>query len=420
MPGICQLIVCALLVTVPMFAQEKRLWVLREPGEMVEYDLTNFAVKNRVKIPVEALRSPGNFYVNRMGQMLLVPSTTPAVAEEDAAAPRQLWLWNGQAVTTLQPGAEHKTEQRGSNQVVTESQPAADLSADGTHLYWFNNHERRLERDEISLSTTVAWQAWRTDLSGGGREDIATVKLPECACSTGVCSETCPIGSFWAPESGIQKFFLMTQFISGQTETTYQSTNLYQEDGGKWTPKAMPHALEQVLDASSAGDVIVYAIPDAACCGWSNQSNDQTIVLTNGKSQTIFDEVATYKNSDYDVSFFTSNAKLSPDLRSVAMTISATAQANKPIQLAEQGQANPEESQRIRKALADLPAVVVKSGEDSPKQVVFVPHATLVGWISDKELLIVEDHVLVVYKVGSGARQKSTVKVDDAARVFMR
>ena len=54
------------------------------------------------------------------------------------------------------------------------------------------------------------------------------------------------------------------------------------------------------------------------------------------------------------------------------------------------------------------------------KQGAFVPHATLVGWISDKELLILEEHVLVVYNVGSGVRRKSTVKVDDAARVFLR
>jgi hypothetical protein len=53
-------------------------------------------------------------------------------------------------------------------------------------------------------------------------------------------------------------------------------------------------------------------------------------------------------------------------------------------------------------------------------QVAFVPHATLVGWISDKELLILEDHMLVVYDVGSGARRKSTVKVDDVAQVFLR
>jgi hypothetical protein len=102
------------------------------------------------------------------------------------------------------------------------------------------------------------------------------------------------------------------------------------------------------------------------------------------------------------------------------MSMTATAQPNKPIQLSEQGQANPEESQHIRKALADLPAVVVKTVEDSPRQVAFVPHATLVGWISEKELLIVEDHLLVAYNVATGTRRKSTVRVDDAVRVYLR
>ena len=37
------------------------------------------------------------------------------------------------------------------------------------------------------------------------------------------------------------------------------------------------------------------------------------------------------------------------------MTIMATTQANKPIQLAQQGQANPAESESIRKSLAELP-----------------------------------------------------------------
>jgi hypothetical protein len=49
-----------------------------------------------------------------------------------------------------------------------------------------------------------------------------------------------------------------------------------------------------------------------------------------------------------------------------------------------------------------------------------VPHSSLVGWINDKELLILEDHLLVVYNVGSGVRRKSTVKVDDVAQVFLR
>ncbi len=114
-----------------------------------------------------------------------------------------------------------------------------------------------------------------------------------------------------------------------------------------------------------AADTILEAIPDTACCGWENQSDDQTLLHLHGKTVTVFDEQSAYKNPDYDVSFYTENGKLSPDLGSVALTIVATSKPNTPIQLAEQGQANPEESQRIRKALVDLPAVEVKSMGDS-------------------------------------------------------
>jgi hypothetical protein len=212
----------------------------------------------------------------------------------------------------------------------------------------------------------------------------------------------------------------MTQFVTGKSEPLYKASTLYHEESGQWKGTPLETPLRRVLDAASGGSVIVEAIPDTGCCGWSNQSNDQTLVRVSGKTRNVFDEQATYKNADYDVSFYTSNARLSPDLGFVAMTIGATAAANKPIQLSEQGQANPEESRQIRKTLAELPAVEVKSLEDSPKRVALVPHASLVGWISEKELLMVEERVLVVYNVGTGARRKSSVRVDDAGKVFLR
>jgi hypothetical protein len=193
---------------------------------------------------------------------------------------------------------------------------------------------------------------------------------------------------------------------------------------GKWTATPLDPPLRRVLDAANA-NAILEAIPDTACCGWANQSDDQALLHFDGKTLTLFDEQAAYKNPDYDVSFYTENGKLSPTLSSVAFTIVATSQANKPIQLAEDGQANPEESQRIRKALLDLPAVEVKSidgksSQDSPRRIAFVPHATLVGWISDKEILIVEGHLLVAYNVASGTRRKSSVRVDDVEHVLLR
>jgi len=394
--------------------------MLRPPGEMVEYDPATFAVKQTVKVPAEAAQSPQSVSVNRLGQILFAPAESLPLSEDDTASAHKVWFWNGHSAATIDAGVKREIAVTGSNQAVTEIAPAPYLSAEGSHLFWFANLARRLEREDIDLSVATTWQAWRTDGNGAGREDLTTMKLPDCRCPTGSCEESCPVGQVWAPEGGVDKFFLMTQVVAEKTGLAYKSSRRYQEEGGKWTASALAEPLQRVLDASSDGNLIVEAIPDTSCCGWSNQSDDQTLVLSNGKKIVVFDELATYKNPDYDVSFYTSNAKLSPELGFVAMTIAATAQANKPIQLAEEGQANPEESKQIRKALSDLPAVEVKSVEDTSRRIALVPHATLVGWISEKEILIIEEHVLVVYNVGTGARRKSSVRVEDAGRVFLR
>jgi hypothetical protein len=420
------------LLTAPLLGQAKRLWVLRSPGEMVEYDPATFAVRQTVKVPAEAVESPGNISVNRAGQILYESAVSLPLSEEDAASAHKVWFWNGHAATTpagasaaaktIDQDVKREITTTGSNQAVTESASVAYLSsaADGGHLFWFGNQARRLQREDVSLSTATTWQAWQTDLSGAGREDLATSKFPDCKCPTGTCDESCPYGVVWTPDTGIDKFFLMTQFVAGQTAPVYKASTRYREKGGKWTAEAFSEPLQRVLDASADGEAIVEAIPDTGCCGWSNQSNDLTLVLNGEKKIAVFDEQATYKNPDYDVSFYTSNARLSPDLGYVAITIVSTAQENKAIQLAQEGQANPDESQRIRKALVELPAVEVKRMLESPERVAFVPHAALVGWISENEILIVEDHLLVTYNVGTGARRKSSVRVEDAGRVFLR
>lgn len=420
MRRVTESIIAALLLCAALRAQEKRLWILQPTGEMTEYDVKTFTAKQTVKVPPQALKSPAALEVNHLGQILFASSAALPVTADDIKSPHQVWLWNGRAASTIEQGVKREVGAVGSNQAITESAPNPYLSADGEHLYWFANNARRLQREEIDLSTDTTWQAWRTDLTGGAREDLATVKLPDCRCETGTCTETCPYCGVWVPDGGVGSFFLMTQFVSGQTETSYQKSTLYKQQGAKWAATEIDKPLERELDASPGGDLIVEAIPDSGCCGWSNESDDQTLVRSSSKTQIVFDERATYKNEDYDVSFYTSNAKLSPDSGSVAMTIVATAEPNKPIQLAEDGQANPEESQRIRKVLPELPAVEVKKLEDSPKRVAFVPHATLVGWISDNELLLLEDHVLVAYHLGTGARRKSSVRVEDVARVFLR
>lgn len=411
---------CILLVlAASSAAQGKRLWVLRASGEAAEYDAVTFAGKQTVKVPAEAASSPRSFSINHLGQMLFAVPVSLPLPEGDLAAERKVWFWDGHTVTTLTRDLARSTATTGSNLAISESAPVPYLAADGEHVYWFSNQARRLQRDGVDLSTKTTWQSWQTDLAGAGRQDVASIVLPECSCPTGGCEETCPYGEVWIPDDGVGKFFLLTQFAPGKTQPIYKATSSYEEVAGKWTAMPVDPPLRRVLDAASSG-AILEAIPDTGCCGWENQSDDQTLLHLHGKTLTIFDEQVTYKNPDYDVSFYTENGKLSLDLGSVAFTIVATAQPNKPIQLAEQGQSDPEESQVIRKALEDLPAVEVKSVEDSPRRIAFLPHASLVGWISDKEILIVEGHLLVAYNVAKGTRRKSSIRVEDAAHVFLR
>jgi len=409
-----------LLFVLPVMGQGKRLWVLRAGGEMVEYDPATFAQKQTVKVPLEAVQLPQNVSVNQLGQILFAPTVSLPLGESDAEAAHKVWFWNGRTATTIEQGVTRASVKEGSNFVVTETAPVPYLSADGKYLLWFANRSRRLQREEVDLSTITTWQFWRTDLTGSIREELTSSKFPDCHCTTGSCEENCPYGVVWVPEDGVGKCFLLTQFVAGQTQPVYMASSRYQEEEGKWIANPVSPPLRRVLDAASDGNVIVEAIPDTGCCGWVNQSNDQTLLRMYGKTSTAFDEQATFKNPDYDVSFYTSNARLSPEIGYVAMTIVATAQANRPIQLAQEGQANPEESQHIRKALADLPAVEIKSAEDSPRRVAYLPHATLVGWLSEKEVLLVESHLLVGYNVATGVRHKSSVHVEDAAHVFLR
>jgi hypothetical protein len=413
------IVVPVLSLTLSLAAQNKRLWILRAPGEAVEYDSATFTEKQTVKIPPEAVASPLRLSINHLGQMLFAPLAVLPLADSDLSAERKIWYWNGRAATTLTRDVSRSTSTTGSNLAITESAPAPFLSEDGTHLYWFSNQARRLQRDGVDLSIKTTWTSWRTDLGGANREDLASITLPECSCPTGACEESCPSADAWVPDEGVGSFFLLTQFVEEQTQAIYKSTSVYQESASKWMATPFEPPLRQVLDAANAG-AILEAIPDTGCCGWSNESDDQTLLHLHGKTLIMFDELSTYKNPDYDVSFYTENGKLSPDMGSVALTIVATAKPNTPIQLAEEGQANPEESQRIRKALLDLPAVEVKSVEDSPRRLAFLPHATLVGWISDKEILIVEDHLLVAYNIASGSRRKSNIHVEDFEHVFLR
>ena len=138
----------------------------------MEYDPTTFAVKQTVKVPAEAVPTPANVSVNRLGQILFATPVSVPLSEEVAASTRKVWIWNGHSANTIELGSAARDDCNRIESGDHRTAPAAFLSADGTHLFWFANQARRLQREGIDLSTVTTWQAWQTDLSGAGREGL--------------------------------------------------------------------------------------------------------------------------------------------------------------------------------------------------------------------------------------------------------
>src|SRR5260370_7629899 len=160
------LIFSVLLVTTPLLAQGKRLWALRPPGEMVEYDPTTFAVKQTVKIPADAAQSPEKVRVNHVGQILFVTPAPLPLAEEDATSAHKVWFWNGHSATTIDQGGKREVGTTGSNQAVTEAGPMPFLAADGGYLFWVANTARRLPSHGLHPPPTPPRQRLQTPLTG--------------------------------------------------------------------------------------------------------------------------------------------------------------------------------------------------------------------------------------------------------------
>ncbi len=425
--GIAALIFFSLIAFNPAAATQsgKRLWVLSRSGEIAEIDPSTWAVRSLINLPSEMSRDPQGFAVNRHAQMLFGPAqeAVPIGMLQNAPAAKT-WFWNGRKAVSIDHAAIPRPSSMAgaSGETMVERRQRCALSADGGAIYWFENEfrMRKNQGDADVSSVSATWRAYRSGLADENRVQIAGSAFPECKCATGDCSETCPEASFWFPDEGVDDFFLVTRWIPGQIGATYESSSLFRRRGSVWSEHKLPRALEKVEDAARGGASIIYRALDGACCGWDNAGDDQTILYSDGRETVLFDELRRYRNPNYDVSFFTSNSRFSPDLRSIAMTILSTAMPGNEIRLADEGKPNPDELARIQKSIADLPAVEVVRADAPSKTIALLRHATLVGWINDSEILIVENGILAAIDVFKGHRRRSPVKVADDSLVFLR
>ena len=222
------------------------------------------------------------------------------------------------------------------------------------------------------------------------------------------------------PDGVVGDFFFVTRFTPGQLGATYHESLLYQRSAPTWKVKKLPQPVERHLTASEKGEVLVTAVPDEGCCGWRNAGNNQTLLQWNGKTSVLFDEFERYNNRNYDVSFFTSDACIAPGKATVAYTIVSSARAGKEIRLVPDGKENTQELARIRGAIAELPAVeLVRPGSEAQPKTT-IPHASLVGWLSEHEIIMVQDGRLVVFDIHSNKRRETTIRVRSAADAFLR
>ena len=420
-----QTLAAVLMVSAAQAQSPKQLWVFQEPDQMVEYDMTTFTPRRMLTVSRRLLAHPQYLSINSMGQMaFLPPHGMHRASGEMASAGDRLWFWDGHQTREWKLEGMKEPVVGAAKHTDTTTSRQCFLSVSADSLFWFENKfEFKKAQDPLdpkpSVRTTT--RIWRTDLAGGRPEPIMSLSSPGwCRCETGACSETCPEWYFWTPDGVVGDFFMVTRFIPGQLGSSYHESLLYQRSGRTWRIKKLPQPIERPLTASEKGEVLVASVPDGGCCAWDNESNDQTLLFQNGKVLLFYDEFDRFNNRNYDVSFFTANAHFAPGNKMLAYTLVSTAWTDSQIRLSSEGKENTEELARLRKAIAELPAVEVVQPGIRTRPLISILHAELVGWLNDREILVVQDRRLAVYDIQGIKRKETTILVRTAADAFLR
>ncbi len=419
---VCALCACGLAaaaqpppVTVPTGpANRKLIWVLQSGNRLAAFDAVNFRNLQTVALPPATTNNPERISISSQGAVMV--AYTPG---EDASL-RRIWQ------SDPRYGSMQASERRSApcvDDLIAAALPEVYFASDPERLFWFENRPQCFTRDSSGASgndsVETVFSAWTTNRRGGDVRQVAEIDFPMCDCTTGACSESCPQALVWAPEAGISDFFFVTRWVPGQLEPRFLQTDLYRLQNGRWASQKLAAPVEAIADAADHGNVFIEIVSDAGCCGWENESDDQTLLYRNEQATVIYDERQRFHNDNYDVSFFTSGVKLSPTGRRLAYTLASTAPTGVEIRLASDGKNNPEELKRVKQAIADLPRVEVLNIADPKKIVISLP-GEFAGWLDEERLLIVQAGELVVIEADSGASSPTQIKAENAQRVFVR
>ena len=418
------LVAFALYATVPasgLSAQtSKALWVIQPPDQIVLYDPPTFVPQRTIKAPARVIRNPEHLAISGIGQMLFRPPLFGFVASSPGDS---VWFWDGHKATEWQTRSTSTYSGSSGKDTVTGAQIDWFLSATGRSLFSLENEFEVLMWKENGLERSVRSSAWvkQTDVLNARTQTIATLPSTDwCECGTGICFETCPEWEAWSPDGVVSDFLLLTQVTPGQLRTDYHQSIVCERQRNAWQINPLSQPIINPLTYSRKGKMLVATEPDGGCCGWDNEGNDRLLLLRKGKFSVLYDERERYHNLNYDVSFYVRDARFAPDNNMLAYTLVSTARPATEIRLSSRGKENIEELARIRQTITQLPAVEVMLLGVRHRPITMIPHAELVGWLNNCEILVAQNERLVVYD-SRGVKQKVTsILVRSAADGFLR
>lgn len=387
------------------------LWVVQPPGQLVAFDPTDFARIGGVRIPPVAYDDPSKLAVNGHGQILV---------QLDA---NHLWLWDGGSANTLPTVPPLEPDSSAFSRPGLAPVRRWLLGDDGKSLFVVEGATRDTEAAPADTSKTPL-RMRETDLHQRSRGDVFVRTVGVCRQPMQLVAETepCPDPDVWAPGGVVRGCAVLTHWEMskwseepGLVEAAGYRTRYLRVAQG-WRAAELDQTWsDELLDVSADGSSWVVATPDDGCCGWSNDCSDQTTFGGADSNVVVFDEWPTFRNKDYDVSFFTAGAHIGPDDRYVALSIHATEGPAADIPLSADGNPDSLELRAIRGSLAKLPMVLIAQARPHKVEVLRIPRAELIGWASRSEVLVVEDDHLTAIDVFTGHRRSSDIAVRTAA-----
>ena len=384
------------------------LWVIQDQrDEAVPYDLTSFRSGAPVQIPHTAVIYPEELAINRHGQMRIGG-----------------WLWDGHSAVNVRAASEDPI-----------CPPAPDdayrswlLSDDGTSLFVVETFAARGRPGANNV------RVLRTGLDRRCNLEVLTyVQLPCQVSDEPGANFACPRATLWAPGGVASDFMVLTHWYHDVSDYVPEpdSSNrdseppadwpygschqilIYKDANGHWTEDVDRNA-RTLLDATSRGSVLLYRDETEEMNGYENGC-DAVRLASRDTAITLWNSCGTLPTTNYDVGFTTTNALLSPGSRRVALTVVGSAAPDAELPLREEGHADTLELRSLRRMLEEMPVTAIFEPGTSNAPMRRILHAQLVGWSSDREVLVLEGGRIVAIDVVTGKRRESTIKAWSAA-----